>query len=126
MVSQELASTPPLPVVVAGVALAGLLAGPINPIYETVIQENTPPAMLGRVFGTITALAFALIPVGAVLAGTVIQTFGTVPTIIGMGAVYLAVTLSAFLNPRLRAMDEPTGGALVDEVPDRGRLRSTP
>lgn len=121
-----LALTPPLPVVVAAVFLAGLLAGPINPIYETVIQEHTPPEMLGRVFGTIQALAFALIPVGSVLAGVSIQRFGTVPTIVGMGVVYLLVTLGAFLNPRLRAMDVSAREALVDQVPDRGRLRTTP
>jgi MFS family permease len=112
--------------VVAAVFLAGLLAGPINPIYETVIQEHTPPEMLGRVFGTITALAFALIPVGSVLSGVSIQRFGTVPTIVGMGAVYLLVTLGAFLNPRLHAMDVSARDALVDQVPDRGRLRTTP
>jgi MFS family permease len=121
-----LALTPSLAVVVAAVFLAGLLAGPINPIYETVIQEHTPPEMLGRVFGTITALAFALIPVGSVLAGVSIQRFGTVPTIVGIGAVYLLVTLGAFLNPRLRAMDVAEREALVDQVPDRGRLRTTP
>jgi MFS family permease len=121
-----LALTPPLPVVVAAVFLAGLLAGPINPIYETVIQEHTPPEMLGRVFGTIQALAFALIPVGSVLAGVSIQRFGTVPTIVGMGVVYLLVTLGAFLNPRLRAMDVFARAAHVDQVPDRGRLRTTP
>jgi MFS family permease len=120
-----LALTPSLGVVVAAVFLAGLLAGPINPIYETVIQEHTPPAMLGRVFGTVTALAFALIPVGSVLAGVSIQRFGTVPTILGMGAVYLLVTLAAVLNPRLRAMDAPARPVLVDEVPDRGRLRTS-
>jgi MFS family permease len=121
-----LALTPPLGVVVAAVFVAGLFAGPINPIYETVIQEHTPSAMLGRVFGTIQALAFALIPVGSVLAGVSIQRFGTVPTIVGMGVVYLVVTLGAWLNPRLRAMDVPARDALVDEVPDPSRLRTSP
>jgi MFS family permease len=120
-----LALTPSLAVVVAAVFLAGLLAGPINPIYETVIQEHTPPEMLGRVFGTVTALAFVLIPVGSVLAGVSIQRFGTVPTIVGMGVVYLLVTLGAFFNPRLRAMDVSGREALVDQVPDRGSLRTT-
>ncbi len=43
-----------------------------------------------------------------------------------MGAVYLGVTLAAFLNPRLRTMDGSAREALVDQVPDRGRLRTTP
>jgi MFS family permease len=57
-----LAATPPLGVLVAAGLLGGLLFGPINPLASTVIQEHTPPQMLGRVFGVLTALAQAGIP----------------------------------------------------------------
>jgi hypothetical protein len=40
------------------------------------------------------------------------------------GAVALMV--GAFLDPRLRAMDVSAREALVDQVPDRGALRTTP
>jgi predicted MFS family arabinose efflux permease len=100
-----LAATPPLGVVVAAAALAGLIAGPINPLYETVIQEKTPPEMLGRTFGTITALEYVGIPIGSILAGVVVEEVGLVPTILGMGAIYLAVTIGMFFNPALRQMD---------------------
>jgi MFS family permease len=43
----------------AGLLLAGLvgglLAGPINPILETVVQENTPPQLMGRAFAAVIA-----------------------------------------------------------------------
>jgi predicted MFS family arabinose efflux permease len=100
-----LAVTPQLAVVVAAVALGGLIAGPINPLYATVIQEKTPPQMYGRVFGTLNALAQAGIPLGAALAGFVVEGVGLVPTILGMGAIYLAVTVGMFFNPALRQMD---------------------
>jgi predicted MFS family arabinose efflux permease len=100
-----LAVTPPLAVVVVAVALGSLIAGPINPLYATVIQEETPPQMLGRVFGTLNALAQAGIPVGAALAGFVVEGVGLVPTILGMGAIYLAVTVGMFFNPALHQMD---------------------
>jgi hypothetical protein len=35
----------------------------------------------------------------------VVEGLGLIPTILGMGAVYLAVTLGMFLNPALRQMD---------------------
>jgi predicted MFS family arabinose efflux permease len=85
-----------------------LIAGPIKPLYVTVIQENTPPQMLGRVIGTLNALAQAGIPFGAALAGFVVETMGPVPTILGMGAIYLAVTVGMFFNPALRQMDAGT------------------
>jgi hypothetical protein len=67
-----LAMTPPLGILVPA-GFLGLLFGPINPPAVPVIQEHTPPQMLGRVFGALTALAQAGIPVGAVLAGLAVQ-----------------------------------------------------
>jgi hypothetical protein len=61
--------------------------------------------MLGRVFGALTALAQAGIPIGAVLAGVIVQRAGLVPTIVGMGALYLLVPLGMFFNRALRQMD---------------------
>jgi predicted MFS family arabinose efflux permease len=104
------AATPPLFAVLIAAAVAGVIAGPINPIFETVVQEKTPPEMLGRVFGTLTALAYLGIPIGSVLAGICVEAFGLVPTIVGMGLIYITVTLSMFLNPALKQM-EPTSAA---------------
>jgi hypothetical protein len=61
--------------------------------------------MLGRTFGALVALALAGIPFGSALAGLLVEGIGIVPTIIGMGATYLAVTLTMFLNPVLRQME---------------------
>jgi hypothetical protein len=61
--------------------------------------------VLGRVFGALTALAQAGIPIGSVLAGVVVQAAGLVPTIVGMGALYLLVPLSMVFNRSLRQMD---------------------
>ena len=107
-----LALTPPLGVLVVAGFVGGLLFGPINPIASTVIQEHTPPEMLGRVFGALTALAQAGIPIGAVLAGVVVQKAGLIPTIVGMGVLYLLMPLAMFFNRSLRQMDaRPRGRA---------------
>jgi sugar phosphate permease len=100
-----LLSTPPLAVLVAAAALGGLISGPINPTYATVIQEQTPPQMLGRVFGALQSLAMAGMPVGNALTGFAVQGLGVNITIIAMASIYLAVTLSMFLRPALRQMD---------------------
>lgn len=88
-------------------ALGGLISGPINPLYETVIQEKTPPQMLGRVFGALQSVAMAGIPVGTALTGFVVEGLGVTVTIAGMGVIYVAVTLSMFVRPALRQMDVP-------------------
>jgi MFS family permease len=85
--------------------IGGLVAGPINPILETVVQENTPPELMGRVFGLFIALAQAGIPFGAAVAGVVIEGAGLIPTIATVGAVYAVIVGLMFFNPALRRMD---------------------
>ena len=117
-----LATTPPLAIAVVAALVAGLLFGPINPIFTTVIQSHTPPMMLGRVFGTASALAQAGIPIGAALAGVVVQQAGLIPTIVGMGSIYVGLILTMFLRPTLRGMDEAPVTARTDDArePDLG------
>jgi predicted MFS family arabinose efflux permease len=112
-----LALTPPLGVLVIAGFVGGLLFGPINPIASTVIQEQTPPQLLGRVFGALTALAQAGIPIGAVLAGVVVQRAGLIPTIVGMGALYLLVPLAMFFNRSLRQMEPGRGRRAAGRAP---------
>lgn len=102
-----LALAPPLGLTVIAAVVAGLAFGPVNPIFATVTQQRTPPELLGRVFGALTAVAQAPIPVAALLAGVVVQAAGLIPTIVGMGLVYVAVTAGMFLVPALRGMDVP-------------------
>jgi MFS family permease len=100
-----LALSPPLAVTIVAAVVAGLAFGPVNPIFATVTQQNTPPQLLGRVFGALTAIAQAPIPIGALLAGVVVQAAGLIPTIVGMGILYVAITAGMFLVPALRGMD---------------------
>lgn len=99
-----LALSPPLAVAIVAAA-AGLAFGPVNPIFATVTQENTPPQLLGRVFGALTTIAQAAIPIGALVAGVAVQQAGLIPTIVGMGVIYVVVTIGMFFNPALRGMD---------------------
>jgi MFS family permease len=100
-----LALSPPLAVAIVAAIAAGLAFEPVNPIFATVTQENTPPRLLGRVFGALTAIAQAAIPIGAVVAGVAVERAGLIPTIVGMGVVYVVVTIGMFFNPALRGMD---------------------
>jgi MFS family permease len=100
-----LALSPPLAVAIIAAIAAGLAFGTVNPIFATVTQENTPPHLLGRVFGVLTAIAQAAFPIGAVVAGVAVQRAGLIPTIVGMGVAYVLVMIAMFFNPALRGMD---------------------
>ena len=96
---------PPLPVLVLVGLGGGLLSGPINPIILTVVQAETPPELMGRVFGALSAVAQAGIPFGAAIVGLVIEGAGLIETIAGMGALYVLTLAVMFTIPALRRMD---------------------
>jgi hypothetical protein len=54
-----------------------------------------------------------------VFAGVAIQRAGLIPTIVGMGVIYVAVTIAMFFNPALRGMDIRHGAGVerAAEVP---------
>ena len=85
--------------------LAGVASGPINPVISTVKFERVPPNMRGRVFGTITAGAWMAMPLGVMLGGYGIELAGLIPTLLIVGILYLAMTLSLAFNPILKLMD---------------------
>jgi predicted MFS family arabinose efflux permease len=102
-----LALAPPFPLAVAASILAGLAAGPINPIISTVMYERVPAEMRGRVIGPLTAGAWVAMPVGMLVAGFVSETFGVIATLTGIAAAYLVVTATIFINPAMREKDRP-------------------
>jgi MFS family permease len=116
-----LVTTPSLGVLVAAFLVAGFVAGPINPMLETVVQERTPPEMLGRVMGSLSGLSQAGIPFGSVLAGFVIGRVGVVDTLVGMTVIAVCLSVVAIVNPSLRDLDAPAAAALRVATPRHPR-----
>lgn len=115
--------------ILVAAVIGGIVAGPINPILETVVQENTPPQLMGRVFGALMAFAQAGIPFGAAIVGFVIEGEGLVTTITAMGGLYVVVVALMFANPALRRMESPEQSLAADlepiEPPSQARLCPT-
>ena len=85
--------------------LTGVAAAPINPVLATVSQERVPPQMRGRVFGTITAVAWVAMPLGMLVGGLLLEQFGVRAVIAGIAASYLVATVSMLFMPALREME---------------------
>ena len=100
-----LASTPGLIGAMTVLALAGLAAGPINPVLMTVYQERTPPALRGRVFGLTAAIALSAMPIGRLAGGYLIEGVGLQPAIAVSAGGYLVAGLVVLLVPVYTAMD---------------------
>jgi MFS family permease len=97
---------PPLGVAIGALFVAGFALGPPNPLIYSVLQERTPPRMLGRVLGAGVSLSLVGAPVGMVLCGYALEIVGLRPTLAGVSACYLAVGLFSFLSPALRELDK--------------------
>ncbi|MEV0809613.1 MFS transporter [Micromonospora sp. NPDC050200] len=116
-----LAAAPPLPMVVAVFAFAGLAAGAINPLIGAIELERVPARMRARVYGVIGAGCWAAMPLGALGAGLAADRFGTTATLLTIGTAYVLVVLTPLLGGPWRRMGRP---AAVDE--QRPDLAATP
>jgi MFS family permease len=100
-----LAMYPSLIVVLIFTFISSLGAGPLNPIIDAVEYERIPPHMRGRVFGVITAGAWAAMPLGVLLGGVLTEQLGVQIMLIALGVTYLITTLSMAFIPAMRQMD---------------------
>jgi MFS family permease len=113
-----LAAQPSLPLAVAALAVAGVAAGPINPLLFTVMTEIVPSHLRGRVFGAVRAGAWAAIPLGILIGGAVVAAIGAPATFMAMGLLLAAVVGYGFLDPTFREMDLRHDVASAQSVSD--------
>ena len=100
-----IAFLPPLPVILALVAVIGLVYGPIGPIYNSVMQTRTPAHLRGRVVGVMTSMAYAAGPVGFTLAGPLVDAFGLRAAFLALAVPILVIALACPWIPALRELD---------------------
>ncbi len=101
-----MALVPPLSIIIASNVISGVAAGPLNPIMYTIEQEQVPPEMRARVFGTMTAGGFLGIPIGVIVSGYLVQFAGLQLSLFVIGACYLLTTATLLVNPALRKMEK--------------------
>jgi MFS family permease len=100
-----LAALPPLPLALAVLAFAGIVAGPINPLLFTVTTEIVPTELRGRVFGAVRGGAWAAIPLGTLVGGVLVGAVGVAASFLAIGVLLALVVAYGFVNPAFREMD---------------------
>ena len=96
---------PPLPLILALSAVVGLVYGPIGPIYNSVMQTRAPAHLRGRVVGVMTSMAYAAGPVGFMLAGPLVDSFGLRVAFLGLALPIVAIGQLCPWIPALRELD---------------------
>jgi MFS family permease len=100
-----LAVMPSLAVSIAVIVIVGISFGPLNPLIDTLVQEHTPMHIRGRVFGMIGAIDGVSIPLGILLGGYGLETFGLQAVLLAQSVLSMAVAMSALVHPAFRGMD---------------------
>ncbi|GAA2209170.1 macrolide resistance MFS transporter Mrx(A) [Nonomuraea monospora] len=95
----------PLPAALAVTALSGFAAGAINPILGVLQYGRIPARMRARVIGAMTAAAYAGMPIGGLLAGSLTAVIGLGATLSAFTCVYLLISLPPFVCRAWRELD---------------------
>ncbi|MEV4570086.1 MFS transporter [Nonomuraea sp. NPDC049419] len=100
-----LALDAPFPVAVAVTALSGFAAGAINPILGILQYDRIPARLRARVIGAMTAAAYAGMPVGGLLAGSLSTLTGLDVTLLMFTSVYVLISAPPFVFRAWRELD---------------------
>jgi MFS family permease len=98
-----MAFLPPLPILIVAGFFLGLSWGPFNPLVSSLIQQRVPADQQGRVFGVQTAVFYAAPPLGMVLAGLSVESYGVRTTYIVLAAILSVTSILALLTKSLRS-----------------------
>jgi MFS family permease len=100
-----LALDAPFPVALAVTALSGFAAGAINPILGILQYDRIPVRLRARVIGAMTAAAYAGMPVGGLLAGSLSTLTGLDVTLLMFTSVYVLISAPPFVFRAWRELD---------------------
>jgi MFS family permease len=98
-----LGASPTLAIVVASMALQGLMNGPMDVALFTLRQRRTDPAWLGRAFAVSMSINFAGYPVGALVGGLLLG----IGTDVALGVAVTCTAASAIASWAMIPRDAP-------------------
>ena len=107
----------PLWAVLALAVVSGVGSGFINPVLGAVMFERIPQQLVGRVSSLSSAMCFALMPLGGLLGGLLVGSFGLATALFVCGGAYFVATMAPALDPAWKGMDrQPAGAVPVEEA----------
>jgi MFS family permease len=86
----------------------GMLWGPFNPLWNTLIQNRVPAEMQGRVYGVQMSALYAAPPLGQLVVGLAVEQFGLQQTFVVIAALFVAVALLTVSLRSLRDLNTDT------------------
>ncbi|MCM0676570.1 MFS transporter, partial [Micromonospora phytophila] len=97
-----LAVAAPAPLVIAAYGVALTALGYLNPVWETVVQEQFPPEVLARVTSYDWLVSLGAMPLGYALAPIAARTWGETVPLLAAAALVLVACAGAAAVPGVR------------------------
>jgi MFS family permease len=94
-------------VIALAIFIGAVALEPINPMSMSIMQEQVPSGMRGRVFGAQTAIGAGTFPAGLVIYGFLMSNLGLQPTLVLFVILNLTLAAGLFLIPGLRRIPSP-------------------
>lgn len=99
-----------MPMLIASGAVLGIAAGPLSPIFTTLLQTSAPKSLRAHVIGASISLILVAAPVAVLVVGTTLDLFGATAVLISCAAVLAACAVIAAL-----ALGRDEAGGTSDE-----------
>lgn len=108
--------TTSLPLILVVLMVSSIFTGPTNALMVTVRHERIPPPLRGRVFSTFSAITAVATPLGILLAGYAVESFGLDAPLLTIALAELALALAMVVTPAFRHMDDTRGQGSREEA----------
>ncbi len=102
-----LALTPPLPVTLALLCVAGCGLGMTNLLEYTIYFERIPEQMRARIMGLSGAIGWSSVPVGRAGAGVLLDSTGFTAALLALSVIFTPLALAPLVVPALQHLDAP-------------------
>jgi MFS family permease len=86
-----------MPMLIASGAILGIAAGPLSPVFTTLLQTSAPKNLRAHVIGASMSLILATAPIAALVVGAALDLFGTTAVLISCATVLAACAAIAAL-----------------------------
>ena len=99
-----------VPIMIASGAMLGVAAGPLSPVFATLLQSSVPKDLRANVIGISMSLVLLGAPAAALVTGVALDSFGATAVLVACSALLLSCALAALAMSGLRGVTTSLSG----------------
>ncbi|WP_054312881.1 MFS transporter [Mesorhizobium sp. 1M-11] len=103
------------PIMIASGAMLGIAAGPLSPVFATLLQSSVPKDLRANVIGISMSLVLLGAPLAALITGAALDAFGSTVVLIACSSLLLSCALAATGMSGLRGVTADLSGKTVKQ-----------